>query len=638
MSTTIQIIIGGLLQGSIFAMLAIGFSLVYRVTKIVNLAQGAFCIVGALTMYTLETQFGISTLPAAILAVGATVLLGAILGATTFVPAMRTLPQSSMLMLTTGLLTMLEGLVLLVWGSQPYALPPFGGEAPMDVFGIRVVPQTFWILGSAAVAITLLWFWLTRTVAGKALRACADNPSAARLMGINVPWMTLLSFTVAAGIGALGGILVAPVTSLQFDTGRAFTNAGFMAVAIGGLGSFLGSIGGGFLLGVTSQMASAYISSLFSNALTLSLLLAVLLWRPNGLFSSGYAGRSDAREETRAHRAIIRLTGPRSGLYALIAVGALMALPLVLDESLLNTMVITFILFIAVLGLDILMGFTGQVSLGQAGFMAIGGYTSAILATQYEVSPLMGTLAGIIVSLVCALALSVVTMRLRGVYLALATLAFGLLVDSLVVGLTDLTGGPSGMVGIPSFSVADIVFGTSMSMYYLVLGLSVILVLMLLGVANSGFGRALQAIRTDQMAAEALGINVSRHKMAVFAISAALASLSGSLYAFYFHFLSPEMVGSSRSFELIAILVVGGEGTLVGGLLGTILITMLPTIFQPFALYKTLAQGTLLVLAFRYLPSGIFGTVAARYRLWALAKERAMSAAPSPFAARKDAS
>lgn len=635
MSTTIQIIIGGLLQGSIFAMLAIGFSLVYRVTRIVNLAQGAFCIVGALSMYSLETSFGFPPLAAAVSAIGLTIVLGAALAATTFVPALKTLPQSSMLMLTTGLLTMLEGFILVNWGSQPYALPPFGGEAPIDLFGVRIVPQTFWIFGSAAAAIATLWFVLNRTVTGKALRACADNPSAARLMGIDVPRMTLISFTVAAAIGALGGILVAPVTSLQFDTGRAFTNAGFMAVAIGGLGSFVGSIGGGFLLGVTSQMAAAYISSLFSNALTLCLLLAVLLWRPNGLFSSRYAGRSDARDETRTHRAIVRLTGPRAGLYALIVLACLVALPAGLDESLLSTMVIALILFIAVLGLDILMGFTGQVSLGQAGFMAIGGYTSAILATEYEISPLAGTLAGIALSLVCALVLSMVTMRLRGVYLALATLAFGLLIDSLTVGLTDVTGGPSGLVGIPSFAIGDITFGSSLSMYYLVLGIAVVLVLMLLGATHSSFGRALQAVRTDQLAAEALGINVAGHKMAAFAISAVLASLAGSLYAFHFHFLAPEMVGSIRSFELIAILVVGGEGTLIGGLLGTVLITMLPTIFQPFALYKTFAQGFLLVLAFRYLPSGLFGTAAAKYRLWVLAKRT--PPALTTLIARKDA-
>ena len=120
-----------------------------------------------------------------------------------------------------------------------------------------------------------------------------------------------------------------------------------------------------------------------------------------------------------------------------------------------------------------------------------------------------------------------------------------------------------------------------------------ILIAALLGGMRSSFGRALNAIRTDQTAAAALGINVPRYKMAAFAISAMLASLSGSLYAFDFHFLSPEMVSTPRSFEMIAMLIVGGEGTLIGGLPGAALITLLPTVFQPFALYKTLAEGAI---------------------------------------------
>jgi ABC-type branched-subunit amino acid transport system permease subunit len=135
-------------------------------------------------------------------------------------------------------------------------------------------------------------------------------------------------------------------------------------------------------------------------------------------------------------------------------------------------------------------------------------------------------------------------------------------------------------------------------------------VLLLHGGLRLGFGRALKAIRTDQTAAAALDINVPRYKVAAFAISAALASLSGSLYAFFFHFLSPEMVNTSRSLEMITMLVIGGEGTLVGSLFGVALLTLLPEIFQPFALYKRLAEGALLVLAFQYLPAGIYGTLA----------------------------
>ena len=612
MEQAIQTIIGGLLQGSVFAVVALGFSLVFRVTGAINLSQGAFCIVGALAMYSFQVSLGWPVVLAALAAVAVTAAAGAAIGASVFVPALSRLPVSSLLILTAGLLTTLEGLSLVVWGSQPYALPPFSGEAPVSVLGVRLPTQGFWIAGAALAIIAAVWYLLMRTALGEALRACAENPTAARLMGIDVPRMTLFSFTLAALIAGIGGIVVAPILSFQFDTGRFFTISGFSAVAIGGLGSLVGAVAGGELLGVAEQLAAGYISSLFANGIALGLLILTLLVRPNGLFTARRTRREDVRDEHRIYHAVVRLQGRRALVFGVAAVTVLALLPWIVPGGLMSSLVITGILFIGVLGLDVLMGYCGQVSLGQAGFMAVGGYAAAILATNYGWPPLAGIAAGLVLSLACAVALSLVTMRLRGHYLALATLAFGLLVDSLTVGMTETTGGPSGLVGVPSFSIGPLAFDTPVKMYYLVAALIVALVLALLGGIRSSFGRALQAVRTDQTAAAALGIDVPRHKMAAFAISAALASLSGSLYAFYFHFLSPDMVGTARSLEMIAMLVVGGEGTLVGSLFGVALLTLLPTIFQPLALYKTLAEGLLLVLVVRYLPGGIFGTLAQR--------------------------
>jgi branched-chain amino acid transport system permease protein len=607
----LQIVIGGLLQGGVFASVALGFSLVYRITGVINLSQGAFCVLGAMGMYYCAQGFGWPVLLAVPVAALAATAFSVLVGATTFVPAVTRLPVSSTLVLTAGLLTFFEGVTLRVWGNQPYSLPPFSGEAPIALGALRIPTQGLWLAGGSVAIIVALWFLLNRTRLGHALRACAENPMAARLMGIDVPAMTLLSFGLAAFIGAISGILVAPITSLQFDTGRFFTNSGFIAVAIGGLGSFAGSIVGGVVVGVAEQLAAFYVSSLFANTLALLLLLAVLLLRPQGMFASGPLRRTDVREETRVHRRLIRLSGGRQigfglALTAVLAVAPLLPLP----AGVLASLAIALTLYIAVLGLDVLMGYAGQVSLGQAGFMAIGGYAAAILATTYGWSPLAGTLVAMGLSVVCAFALSLVTGRLRGVYLALATLTFGLLVDSLTVGLIDTTGGPSGLVGVPAFQIGSFAFDTPARVYWLTLGLAIALVVPLEGGMRSSFGRALKAVRTDQLAAAALGINVGRMKIAALCISGALASLSGSLYAFQFHFLSPEMVATPRSFELIAMLVLGGEGTLIGGLFGALVITFLPTLFQSLAIYKTAVEGGLLVATFLLLPEGIFGRLA----------------------------
>jgi branched-chain amino acid transport system permease protein len=605
-----QIAIGGLVVGSIYAAIALGFSLIYRVTGAINLSQGGFALVAAMIGYTFGVAWGwplVVAIPAAVIA---TVIIGVCLAAFTFVPALTRLSNANVLMLTAGILTMIEGFSLVVWGSQPYAMPPFSGEQPLAFGAILIPTQAFWVFGATALCIVALWFLIARTKLGKGLRACAENPSAASLMGIDVPRMTLFSFGLAVLIAAISGVTVAPTTSLQFDTGRLFTISGFVAAAIGGIASFPGAVIGGLFLGLVTQLSTAYISSLFSSAISLLILLVVLIWRPQGLISVGVGRRQDTRDEVKAAGHAAKLPASLGWPLAAIAVIVAAVIPLcVTDNGIMSGLVIAAILFMTLMGLDVLMGYAGQVSLGQAGFMAIGGYTSGYLAINYEIAPVLSILAGIGVSLLCALVLSVVTLRLRGLYLALATLAFGLLVDSCAVGFLDITGGPSGLVGIPSFSVAGFTFASPRAMYYLVLALDLIILIGLIGAMRSGFGRALKAIRSDQMAAAALGINTVRYKLAAFLISVTLASLAGSLYAFFFNFLAPEMVGTSRSLELVAMLIIGGESTLVGGLFGALLLTLLPTIFAPLAIYKTFASGALLVSSFLYLPQGIYGAL-----------------------------
>ena len=615
----LQYIIGGLLQGGIFGLLALGFALIYRVTSAVNLAQGGFCIMAALLTASLQQWFGFPVILAGLASVALTALFAFFVGQAVFVPGLKRLPPSAMFILTAGLLTALEGASFLIWGSQSYTLPAFSGERPILAAGLLLPPQGLWLAGLAAALTAGLALILSASRVGRAFRACAENPLAAALMGIRVGRIQVLSFTLAAGVGAAGGIVIGPITSFQFDTGRMYTIFGFIAAVIGGIGSPVGAVAGGLVLGVATQLAAAYVSSLFSNALALLLLLAILLWRPVGLFASRHVRRQDVRDEMRTERAVIRLGG-RAGwfLAGLAGLVLLVVLPWALQSSsLMSSVIITGILYISVLGLDVLMGFGGQVSLGQAGFMAIGGYTASILAVSYDVPPLLGTLAAMALSLACAAILALGTMRLRGLYLAIATLAFGLLVDSLTVGL-DVTGGPSGLVGIPAFSIGSISFESPLQNYFLVAGIITVLLVLLVGGMRSRFGRALLALRADPLAAAALGIPVARYKLAAFCISAALGSLSGSLYAFYFHFLSPEMVGTPVSLQMLAMLVVGGEGTLFGPVFGAALLTLLPTLFAPLAQFKTLGTGLLLIVFSLYLPSGIFGVLArlARSSQW----------------------
>lgn len=613
MISGLEIGIGGLVEGAVFALVAIGFALVFRVTGTINLAQGAFVVLGALTTYSFEVTLGWPPLLAAVAALVVAALVGVVLAVAVFVPGLRRLPPSGMVMLTSGLLTLFEGAALLVWGSQPYQLPPFSGYRPVHIGALLVPTQAFWALGITAVVVALLWYVLSRTAFGRALRACAENPNAATLMGIDVGRVRIFSYTLAAVLGALSGIAIGPIVSLEFDSGRLFTVYGFISVAIGGIGSFAGALLGGIGLGLVQQLGAAYVSSIFATTLMIALLIVVLVWRPNGLFGRG-ARREDNRVGGHHVLGVTARLSPRAARIALlVGVVVIALLPALVPTGALSSFVIAGVIFIAVMGLDVLMGYTGQVSLGHAAFVAIGGYVAGIASVRYGIAPPLGVLLGLIVSLICAAFLSALTVRLRGHFMALATLAFGLLIDSLDVGLGDLTGGPSGLTHIPHFSVFGYTFDSQRANYYLIWAVALVIFVLLANLVRSDFGRALRAVRTDQTAARALGVDVPRYKLYAFLISAACASIAGSLYAYYFQFLSPEMVSTPRSLEYVTMLVIGGEGSLAGPLLGVLLLVLLPTIVQPLAQAKTLFSGIILVAGLLFLPSGILGAIAAAF-------------------------
>lgn len=625
MNAALEIAIGGLVEGSVFALVAIGFALVYRVTGTINLAQGAFVILGALSTYSFEQTLGLPAALAALAALAVAAIVGFVLAIGVFAPGLRRLPPSGMVMLTSGMLTLFEGAALLVWGSQPYQLPPFSGYHPVSLGGVLIPTQAFWDVGITAVVVALLWYVLQRTSFGRALRACAENAPAATLMGIDVARVRVLSYTAAAVLGALSGIAIGPIVSLQFDGGRFFTVYGFISVAIGGIGSFAGALLGGLGLGLVQQLGAAYVSSIFATTLAIAMLIAVLVWRPSGLF-----GRAARREDNRVGGGHVlgvtaRLEPHVARIAALVVVVLIAVLPAFAGSGVLSSLIIAGLIFIAVMGLDVLMGFAGQVSLGHAAFVAIGGYVAGIASVRFGLAPPLGLLLGLVLSLACAAILSALTVRLRGHYMALATLAFGLLVDSLAVGLGDLTGGPSGLTQIPHFALFGYVFADGRANYYLVWAVAIVIFALLANLLRSDFGRALRAIRTDQTAALALGIDVPRYKLYAFLISAACASLAGSLYAYYFQFLSPEMVSTPRSLEYVTMLVIGGEGSLAGPLLGVLLIVLLPTAIQPLAQAKTLFAGVVLVGSLLFLPSGIFGALAA-----AIARTRRPAAQAAP--------
>ena len=284
-SQLLQYTITGITIGSIYAMVAIGFNIIYNVTEAINFAQGEFVMLGGLVMVFLRVTLNIPvvfSLPLTILVVTtAGILLDRL--------AIRPIRKPSvlaMIIATIGAAFFIKGAAMFIWGKDPFDLPPFSGRNPITLWGAVVMPQSLWVVGFLVAVVILLTFFFDRTILGKALRACAVNPNASSLVGMNVKYMILLSFALSAAIGALGGIVITPISLMEYDRGAMLAVKGFSACMLGGMGSFPGAIIGGLIIGLIESLGAGLISSGYKDVFALLVLLFVLFVKPSGLLGS----------------------------------------------------------------------------------------------------------------------------------------------------------------------------------------------------------------------------------------------------------------------------------------------------------------------------------------------------------------
>ena len=284
-SQLLQYAITGMTIGSIYAMVAIGFNIIYNVTEAINFAQGEFVMLGGLVMVFFRVALGIP----APLSFPITIIVVTAVGVLLDRLAIRPLPKPTVLTMviaTIGASFFIRGASMMIWGKNPYDLPPFSGREPISFLGAVVQPQGIWILGFLVIIVITLTLFFDRTIMGKALRACAVNPNASSLVGINVKQMVLVSFALSAAIGALGGIVITPISLMEYDRGAMLAVKGFSACVLGGIGSFPGAIIGGLLIGLIESLGAGLVSSGYKDVFALLVLLIVLFARPSGLFGN----------------------------------------------------------------------------------------------------------------------------------------------------------------------------------------------------------------------------------------------------------------------------------------------------------------------------------------------------------------
>jgi branched-chain amino acid transport system permease protein len=281
----IQYAVTGITIGSIYAMVAIGFNTIYNVTEAINFAQGEFVMLGGLLMVFFRVGLQIPT----VLSIPLTVLVVTVVGMLLNQLAIKPIRQPSVLSIviaTIGASFFIRGIAMMIWGKTPFDLPPFSGRNPIPFLGAVIQPQGLWVMGCLVIVVIVLTIFFDRTIMGKALRACAVNPNASSLVGINVRFMVLISFALSAAIGALGGIVITPISLMEYDRGAMLAVKGFSACVLGGIGNFPGAVTGGLLIGLIESFGAGLISSGYKDVFALLVLLAVLFVRPNGLFGN----------------------------------------------------------------------------------------------------------------------------------------------------------------------------------------------------------------------------------------------------------------------------------------------------------------------------------------------------------------
>jgi branched-chain amino acid transport system permease protein len=308
---------------------------------------------------------------------------------------------------------------------------------------------------------------------------------------------------------------------------------------------------------------------------------------------------------TYRRRARAFLSRHRTGLCVWLLAAGLALTPLVVRNpynlSILN---LIGLFVIVVLGLNLFIGYTGQISLGHAAFFGLGAYASAILTTSYHLPPWPAlVLAAAAVALV-ALVVGVPALRLSGHYLAMATLGFNYMVHSIFVEWDAVTGGPSGLSGVPPLSVAGVTFDNDLRFHYLVWTSALVALTLCLNLVRSGVGRGMAALAQDEVAAACLGVDVKRDKVRIFVLSAVFASVAGSLYAHYFGYVNPDAFSIFKSLDLVIMVVVGGLGSIWGTLFGVGFITILPQVLDFFETYSDIIHGVILVVILLFLPQG----------------------------------
>ena len=608
-----QLLVNGILFGAMYGIAAIGLSLIFGTMRIIFLAQGTIIVLAAYACFWLFKLLGIDPYLSIIIVIPGCLLFGSGLYQTFFRRIAKAGPGPSLL-IAFGLLVLLENLMTVLWSADTRAIRTSYTAFGFTFLGLRISftrLMAFIMAIASALGVSL---FLKKTLMGKAVRAASENIESSTLVGITPHWVNTITFAIGIGLTGFAGISTA--TTYGFDPyfGFVFTLKALIAVALGGMGNILGALLGGIFLGMLESMVSFQMSAGWADAISYGVFLLVLLFRPQGLFvrSSGKSG-DGGMSATPLAVASQTVTEPsaiakkaRIAFLGLLLL-ALCVVPFVLDP---DSNYIVYLLFLAFIymalaqGWNLMAGYTGEISLGTGAFFGLGAYVVAIGWTHGIFgffSPPGFILAGLTAAIL-AVAIGIPLLsRLRGDYFALGTLGLAEILKILFIQGGSFTGGPVGIT-LPSSAYSGF-----RPYYFIALFFALFAAAVTYFMVKSRIGLALIAVRDDETAAAAYGVNPLKYKILAFATGAFIAGICGSLQAYYLFHISPD---GFFSFEWtlypILMCMLGGVGTITGPIIGAFFLTIMfemAKIWLPE--FHPMFSGILIIIVVLFLPTGL---------------------------------
>lgn len=607
---------------SIYLLIALGISLVYGLARVVNFAQGELVTLGA--FIALELHDSMSTAVAILLSALAVGALSQPLYFGLFRSTMKR-PFNGFI-ISIGLIVGLEGLWSLVWPQASYSIPPIVSGS-WTIGGVVIDRNGALLIGVAAVAAAVLIRMLSVSSFGRTMRAIAEDPLAVAVLGVRTTRRTALTFAIGSLLAGLAGGLLGTLFPFNAYFGSSFLLDGFAVAIVGGLGSIPGAVVAAVVLALAQTLGGAYVSLGWSSAFGLAAIIVIILVRPTGIFRGTESGEilgaddSAVNIEWETYENSKRAAASAAGSLRDVRVAPWLGIPLtalllgvapfVLQARYLSDATYAVILAIAAYGVWFLFRFAGILSISQAAFMGIAGYTAAVTSTRWHLGvwPQLGlaiaaaALASLVVGLLC--------LRTRGSYFLIMLFAVNELIVQVMTNWQSVTGGSQGVIVVsaPSFLGQLVNFSDPTEFFYLAAVFLVVTVTVLRWVSVTAFGRRLTMIRDSEVLSESLGVKSYGHRVAAFVLAGAIGGLAGMLLLYQQNAIEPTQFSTFPGVYLVLMVLLGGGGTLVGPLLGAIIITFIPEVLNLGPNTTQLVNGILLIAIISLLPIGVGGSI-----------------------------